>query len=543
MQRVLGVDVGTYSIKVVEIERSFRDFKVVGFYEQRVSSSTEGGEAQAIQRLFEEYNLSSDFIYSALPGHLTSFRVVDFPFSNFKKIDATIEFEMEEYLPIPIEEAVVDYKILVSDKTHSKVLVSYARKGGLIKFLNRFAAAELDARFVGSELVEMTNLRKLGVSMPEGAYAIVELGHTKTNLCLFFNGELRVTRTIMIGGRDLTHAIAQALKISPPEAEKIKTEMGQVGEVTGVGDPMVRQVAESMKRVLNDLLVQIRQTFATFQEMSGEVVQALLLTGGTSRLGGIEQFFSKSLRKNVSFLDALDLPVNQLNESSWCRPIIAPALALAYRGVIGVGTRDLQFRRGEFAYRGEIRDLTGLVKSVVVQIGIISFIVLGTFLFSYFSLRDRLEDQREKIAALASETLPELAKKSLSQPKNVLSILNGRIGESSEKKRKLQEETALSVLEALKEVSRSLPPRDAIQIDIDQFTYAGGKIRLAGQTNSFEAVDQLKTALTRSPQFQNIATTNVRKGVGDQVKFDLSFDLKIQGDAEAVKEGGIQDGA
>ncbi|MBI2082787.1 MAG: pilus assembly protein PilM [Deltaproteobacteria bacterium] len=543
-QRILGVDVGSYSIKVVEIQRSLREFEVVGFYEQPVTSSTEGAEAQAIQRLFEEYNLSGEFIYSALPGHFTAFRSIDLPFSNFKKIDSTIEFEMENYLPIPLEEAVVDYKILSSEKTHSRVLVAYSRKGEFIKFLNRFGGAELDPRFVGSELVEMTNLVKLGVAVPEGAYAIVDLGHLKTNICIFLGGELRSARTIMTGGRDLTHTIAQSLKISEAEAEKIKVEMGQVGESAEIVDPMVQQVAEAIKKPLSELLVQLRQTFVGFQEETGEVVSALLLTGGTSRLNGIDQFVSKTLRKNVSFLDCLEIPANRLHDSAWARPIIAPALSLAYRGVIGGGTRDLQFRRGEFAYRGEIRDLVGLVRSVAIQIGIISFFVLGTFLISYFSLRDRLKDQQEQLASMAAETLPELPKKSLSQPKNVLSILSGRIGESTEKRRKLQEETALSVLEILKGVSKALPNRETIQIDVDQFTLTAGKIRLTGQTNSFEAVDQIKTALASSPQFQNVATTNVRKGVGDQVKFDISFDVKLGegGEAEVVK-GGDEGGA
>ena len=234
-QRILGIDVGSYSIKVAEIERSFRSFDLIGFYEQPIGAApAPGGEAppaemEALQRLFEEYNISREFLFTLLPGQKTAIRMIELPFGNFKKIDSTIEFELENYLPLPLEEMVVDYQIISAEKSRSKVLVAYARKGELIKFLNAFAGAELDPRFVGCEPVELAHLHKLGVVFPEGSYAVMDLGHEKTNLCLFLGKELQSARTMMIGGRDLTRAVAEGLKIPELEAEKIKLEMGQVG--------------------------------------------------------------------------------------------------------------------------------------------------------------------------------------------------------------------------------------------------------------------------------------------------------------------------
>jgi len=529
-QRLLGIDIGSYSIKVAEIERSFGSYELVGFYEQVIELEEEG-RGKALKRLFEEYDLSGESLYTALPGQLTAFRSVELPFSNFKKVDATIEYEMENYLPLSLEEVVVDYKILRSDKTHSKILVSYARKGEFIKFLNLFAKADLDPCFVGSEQVETANLHQMGVVLPEGTFAVVDLGHSKTNVSLFVGGELRAARTLMIGGKNLTRVVADTLKVPDAEAEKIKVEMGQVGEMTNEADAMTKQVNSALLGPLGDLIVQIRQTLLAFQEDSGEIVPAVLLTGGTSRLTGIDQYFSRELRKNVSFLEVMDMPANRLEDSGWCRTIAATALSLAYRGVLGVGLKDLQLRRGEFAYRGEVRDLVGLIRGVAVQIAVITFFVIGTFFVSYFSLRGKIQSQGQELAAIASEVLPEIPKRSLENPKNVISILSGRVGEVMEKKRKLEEETSLSVVEVLQEVSRILPSRETLEVDVDMFSVAAGRIRFTGKTISFEAVDQIKTALTASPRFQNVATTNVRKGVGDIVKFDISFELK-KGEAE-----------
>ncbi len=541
-QRILGVDVGSYSIKVCELERTFKTIDLIRFYEHPIPThaagagegATEKVEISSLARLFEEYNLDRDSVYTALPGQLTAFRLIELPFSNFKKVDSTIEFEMEDYLPFPLEESVIDYRILESDKAHSKILVSYAQKGSLIRFLNLFAEAELDPRFVGSEPVEIASLREMGVVLPEGAYAIVDLGHEKTNICLFSGKELKSARTIMIGGRDLTKVVAEVLKVPETEAEKIKREMGQVGEGAQSADPMTRQVSEALKGPLGDLTIQLKQTLLAYQDVSGDVVQAILLTGGTSRLPGIDQYFSKGLRKNISFLDCLDIPMNRLPDSQWCRPIAANALAIAYRGFLGARTKDLQFRRGEFAYRGELKDLIGLVRSVGIQVGLISLFVLATFFVSYASLKGKIRAQEGQLANIASEVLPEVPKKSLTGAKNVSSILTGRINEMSDKKKRLEEELSLSVLEILKEVSTAFPPREEVPVDLDDFTVTGGTIRLNGRTNSFEGVDKIKSALTLSPRFQNVSTDNVRKGLKEEVKFDITLELKREEAADGA---------
>ena len=130
------------------------------------------------------------------------------------------------------------------------------------------------------------------------------------------------------------------------------------------------------------------------------------------------------------------------------------------------------------------------------------------------------------MATEATIVLPDLPKKSLANPKNVLSILTGRVTEASEKKKKLQEEISLSVLDILKEVSATLPAKEAVTLDIDDMTLAQDHLRMSGKTNSFEAVDQIKTSIAKSTRFKNVTTDNVRKGIGDQIRFDLSMDLK-----------------
>ncbi len=546
-ERILGIDLGSYSVKIAEIERDFRSFQLVGFYEQPLVSYSSGSMssaelltkeaswAQALMKLFDEYNLPKNYIYTALPGQFSAIRLMTLPFRDFKKIDQTIEFEMENYIPLPLEEMLLDYQIIppsvmadgkISKEEISNILACYARKSELIDFLNIFQGADMDPRFVGCEPIEMANIMKLGILQPEGAYAILDMGHDKTNVLIFQGPHLQYARTIWVGGRHLTLAISESMKIPYNEAEVMKVEMGQVGPEVEGADATTRGVSEAIKTGLEDLLLQLKQTFMAYQERKSEVVQALILCGGTSRLQGIDQYVSTKMRKNVSFLDCLDFPFNRLADSNWCRSIAAPALSQAYRGVLGVTLREIQFRRGEFAYQGEIKEISRFAKESAVWMGVVILVAGISFLTSYVSLKGRVKNQTGQIEAIATQALPDVPKKSLSSPTSVLAMVSGRINEAEEKRKKIEDEIEFSVLNVLREFSTTLPPRESFQVDVDDFSYAAKRVHIQGKTTSFEAVDKIKTALSQAKLFKNVATENVRKGAADEVRFSLSFELQ-----------------
>lgn len=331
----------------------------------------------------------------------------------------------------------------------------------------------------------------------------------------------------MIGGKEMTLEIAKTLSVPYEEAERIKIELGQLSESLEGADAMGQKVGEAIRKVVEELLIEIKQTFLSFQEMHSETIQALYLCGGTSRLAGMDQFLSFRLRKNVSFLDPLDFPFNRLSDSTWCRPIVATALALALRGSMGGRFPDIQFRRGEFAFRGDVEDLQKVVKQVgLLAAGIVAFAVINFFV-SYSLLQSRVTAVRKEVARLVTETIPETPKKMVERPQAALSVIGGKIQEMRDKKKKLEEETSLSVLKLLNEMSTVIPDKQNVMVDMDDLNIVGNKIRLQGRTNSFEAVDQLKEALSRSPLFRNVTTGNVKKGVKDDVKFDLSLEVRV----------------
>ncbi len=534
--KIYGVDIGTYSIKVAELESSFRSFELVSFYEHPIVYNevltAEEAISATLEKMAEDYDLAEGQVYTALPGNMTSTRLIEMPFGSSKKIDQTIEFEIEGAIPFPIEDIVVDYHIVDSSKTESTSLLSYAQNADMVKFLNIFSGTDIEPRFVGCEPVELGNVMHLGIVQPEGAYAILDVGHTKSNLCIYFGSKLYFARTLSIGGLHLTKAIAEKLQVPVEEAERFKIEIGQVAG--DAQDDMTRRVSQAIQQTLEKLLIEVKQTFMNIQENEGHVVQALYLCGGTSRLSGIDHFFSYELRKNVSFLDCLDFPFNKLADSAWCRPIIPMSLALAYRGAGLTRLPDIQYRRGEFAYQGDLDQLGGVAKQAAATVAAIVFFVMVSFGVNYFVLNSKVGKLEKNVSKVAGEVLTGTPERMLKNPDSVLSILNSKILEGKETRNSLMEKYDSSSLNALLEISRNLPPRDKLKVDIDELQIAGNRVRLEGRTGSFENVDVIKQSIAKSPIFKNVSTSNVKKGKGSEVKFNLTLQIGSEEEGDQV---------
>jgi type IV pilus assembly protein PilM len=524
-QVILAIDAGSYSIKLARAERTLGEFYLTEFHEIPLTGhdvlTREQATTALLTRFFEEHPIHYDTALASLSGLQTSFRLLDFPFTQMKKIDSAIEFELENYVPLPVEDLWIDYVVLEKTDKASKVLAVYTPKAELVKFLNMLTNADCDPRHVGVEGLDLANLYHSGLLPPEGSYAILDLGHSKTNLILMQGPNLRAVRTIAIGGKTITQAIAKAFQVDAAQAEELKIKKSQVSGFEA-GD----KLSEVIQKVLDDLLVQVRQTLFAFYEKGEKMIEAVYLCGGTSRLSGIDQFISTRLRLNVSPLDVLDFSFTRLADPESARPVIAPCMALIFRAVYPGKTISLNFRRGEFAYKRDIQAITGQIRPIGILA--LTVLILGILYFSVslYTFKEREKKMNRSVAALLTQGLGSSApKKPPEGAQAALSLVNSKIAEVNDRLKKLEGSSGLSALEILKLISANLPSRDDLKLDVDDMNISKDLVRLEGRTVSYEAVDKVKAAMEKVPQFKNVQTGNVRKGVQDEIKFSLSFDI------------------
>ena len=528
-QNILGIDIGSYSVKIAEIRRTFKSFELIKFYERPIQNTElltpEESESAALKSIIDDNGLIWDQVIVALPGQYVSSRLLSLPFSSKAKIDQTVEFELENYIPFELTDVVVDYHIIRTAKDSSKILVTYATKGSFVKFLNLLENTKIDPRVICVEGVELVNLVNLGMVPPEGVYSLIDIGHKKTTVTICRGKSLLYTRTIMIGGWHITEAIAAKLGVPFEEAEKLKIEMGQIGydEVVGLDD-LSKQIVSAIRGAVDNLALHLRQTFFSHQEEEGEPVSGLYLSGGTSRLPGIDKFLSVKLKQNVAFLDCLAFHFSRLEASEVHLQIIPQALALALRGVAPAGLPDINFRRGEFVYKGDVKQLGGGLRKYAIALALVIILPFSYFGIRYFTLSKKLSELNKDASTLVMQALPDINPKKVATVPTALQTVKARKTETSDRLAKLTLAIGGFAMDVLKDASSSLPDRNDVQVDIEDFNYSAGRLKLSGRTTSFEAVDKIKIALEKSGKFKSVTTGNVRKGVKDDIKFDLSME-------------------
>ena len=115
LKNVLGLDLGSHSLKAVEIRQTLRSFEAVAL-RSLTRGDPERPTAEFAQRFVTLHHLSTDHVVAALRGDRISSRRLSFPFAEQKKISAAIPFEVEEDLPFDVDDCLIDWEKIRSDR-------------------------------------------------------------------------------------------------------------------------------------------------------------------------------------------------------------------------------------------------------------------------------------------------------------------------------------------------------------------------------------------------------------------------------------------
>ncbi len=527
--RIIGIDLGSYAVKVAVIDRSFRSFAFTEFYERRIQYndllSAEESTAIALQGVIDDFNLTWDAACVGFPAQRVTARLLTFPFSSSKKIDQTVNFEIESFVPFDMDQIVLDYTVAWQTKDASRVMAVYVQKGELVKELTMLSTVDLDPRYVSIEGVDQIGLVNLGMVPPEGAYAIIDIGHAKTTVTIGRGKHLGYVRALSLAGKAVTEAIAAKLSVPYEEAERLKIEMGHLplaGEE--VVDEISRDVGDAIASVMQDIMLHLRQTLFTYHETEGLPVEGIYLCGGTSRLPGLDRFLSDALKLNVAFLNCSEFHFSRLDRADAHRHVIPQALALALRGAAGTGA-DMNLRKGEFAFKGDVEQFGGNVRKIGFVVGVIVFLALINFTAKYYSVKRQVDRMGGDIVALVKQALPGVQVVRARTPSAAIALVKGKEQEIDVRMEELGNIVGSSPLDVLKEISLAMPSREELSLEVVDLNISAGRVTLEGVVGDFKTVDTVRQALEKPGIFSNVTSGNVRKGVKGEVKFTMSMDM------------------
>ena len=204
MKNVVGLDLGSHSIKAVEFRQTLRGLEPA---QLRLHASTESPAElpELLRHFFRMHHLPTEQVVCAVPGDRLSTRRLEFPFRDRKKLANAVPFEVEGEVPFPIEDVLVAWELLEGERNHARVAAAIAQRKQVREILGELAEANCEPRVLEAEGFALANLCSLFDL--SGIRLVADLGHRKTTLCLIKDGAAVATRTLPIGGRAITEAL------------------------------------------------------------------------------------------------------------------------------------------------------------------------------------------------------------------------------------------------------------------------------------------------------------------------------------------------
>jgi type IV pilus assembly protein PilM len=515
-----GLDLGSHSIKLVELRQSLRTVEL-----GRIAAAPVAPGATPLEALAEaaaSLGLAGERVVCALPGDRVARRPIHFPFRDRRRIAQAVPFEVESETPFDLDEVFVDWELVGDQRAAADVVATVVPRAQVARQLEALRDAGVETRLLDVEGMVLANLAGF-LDLP-GTRLLADLGHRKTTLCLLVDGIPRAARTLPIGGRLLTEAIARERDVAWEEAERVKHRDGVLGADLAPTSPAA---ARALERLVRELV----RTVGGFESALGappeKAVDEITLLGGGARLQRIDEYLGAQLGIRSARLSVPpgEIPGAFLAAGDPLR--FAPALALALRGTLRSRTR-MNFLQAEFAPRVDVRRIARQLRSTAVLAAIALALALfagGSRITAQSGRADALEAQLGQIwtAAQPGKPVPANVARSLEQAlrdaqqrAEFLGIYGGK----------------LSALDILTEISK-LVPKD-LAIIFEELSIDGQVVRFRGHTPSFAAVDQLKTALAAFPSFGEIRVSEIQ---ADSNRGGNTFSVTI-GLAQASADGG-----
>lgn len=336
----VGLDIGTKSIKVVELSREGKDWALrsagaVGYSGPMIDASFSdekavGEVAAVIKKLFKDAKVSSRDVSISLPETQVFTRVMQFPLLTDAEIASAVKWEAEEYIPIPIKDAIIEHQVIErmenANPPQVLVLLVAVLRGLVENYVNVCSKAGLNVIGVETELISM--IRSLApVDKP---VVVVDFGAHSTDIAITKNEQLYFSRSVPTAGEAFTRAVAQSLGVTIQQAEEYKRTYG-LSE-----DQLEGKVGRSLSPILKVVTTEIKKAIHYYQlNIKGETPNSLILAGGSAGLPGIAPILTNALGIEVVIgtpFGKIKVDPNAAKNLANYAPLYSVAAGLAMRG-------------------------------------------------------------------------------------------------------------------------------------------------------------------------------------------------------------------
>jgi type IV pilus assembly protein PilM len=295
----VGLDIGSSSVKLVQLQKTGRDFKLTSFGIEPIKKNN---REEAIRQVLAASNVTVKKVNVSVSGQGVILRYVTMPKMALEDMRRSILLEADKYSPFPADEVITDCCIIEELPQVGKmlVLVAAAKKDLIEQRITLLDQAGLSPGVISIDAVALANVFNVFCQLPASAghqeapsicqtVGMLNIGETFSNLNIMDKGLPLFTRDIFIGGRDMTKRIMNQFSVDVEAAEKLKYSPEADG----------KKILESCETILTNLATEVRFSFDYFETENNLPIALLYITGGGSYLKGIDNFLQQSLGMKV----------------------------------------------------------------------------------------------------------------------------------------------------------------------------------------------------------------------------------------------------
>jgi Tfp pilus assembly PilM family ATPase len=567
--RICAVDFGAWSLKVAIADHGFRQAAIADVIERELAAPQFEGEAydqraaRTLAAIVAEKGLEHDTAYFVVAGDQLFTKVLDFQFQKLGRgdLEKAIGAELEGVVPIDLEDMVYAFEPLprpaapaapapaapgapatgepafvagdddptkvqgggqgtaTAAATRGRVAPAHDGMRVLTYAMRRDRAQALILLGAGAKAEPRGLLPIAGVlakfaarAVPQvaGPFAVIDMGHERTDVVIVSDGKPVFSRTIARGGRHVTDAIARAWKLPVEQAEQAKRADGLIASSTEPPQSEAWQrISEVTAGELVPLARDLRQTLAACRARTGIATASVVVVGGAARLRGMASFLAEQLGVPV----APPAP----EASALCGPRMADlpidhgaaAIGAALDGASGRPMFDL--RQGALAFKVDLSFLRTKAYQLAAATVVVLAFAAGSAWASYYKLHKNEQILTDRLATESSQLF--------GSPKSAEDILHGKEGVAAAAESPLPKNSAYDLL---LDINSKLPPKDKITLDVTQLDINESSIEIRGTTKKPEEIDALDTAL-KEVQCLGPATRGSTQQTAEGIQFQLSY--------------------
>lgn len=308
--KVVGLDIGTSGVRAAELSlgRGVATLERFGQVALPAGAVNDGevvdtaAVGAALKQLWAQAKFSSKKVVLGVANQKVVVRQVDVPWLPEDELRKSLAFQVADFLPMAADEAILDFHPLEEFTNDAggrmmRILLVAAGRDMVGNALASVKAAGLDVQMV--DLTSFAVLRSMvgegGVVSP-GSEALVDIGASVTNIVVHQGGVPRFVRILMLGGADITNAVAERLGVPQDQAEAVKQQTGLATAPTAEAHPAQRAIEASGSAFVDE----VRGSLDYFMAQPGSArIDRIVLSGGGSLLAGMAERLQAATRLPV----------------------------------------------------------------------------------------------------------------------------------------------------------------------------------------------------------------------------------------------------